>query len=525
MTAKGGTAYVLQASGFDSLDPANNYMTRSQEATRLIYRTLTFIRDTPGEEPSIQPDLAEALGTPSDEGRTWTYRLREGLKYEDGRPITAQDIKYGVMRSFDRDVFPSGATWMPDLLANTTGFESPYATPEKDLSSVETPDDRTLVFHFAGPQADADWVMSMPYTSPVPKDKDTKEAYADRPIASGPYKIERYQPDSSLVLIRNENWDPATDPNRPAYPDRFEFELNVDGTAASDRLIKSDGRDAFAVPSEVLLVVADYARAQDPAVKPRFVNGPGPCVDYLSMNTQSITDPDVRHAIALAIDRQAIQDAYGGDITGALADSVIPPDVPGYVAPDLGLTPGGNPEEARKLLQGKSVPTLHLAVPDSPPGTMEKKVALIEANLTGVGLDVVVDRHTDEELSSVFDGVTGWDIDPSGVWCYDWPTAASMVMPLFGPDTDGTSWGPNNPGKFFEAKFSHQLQDLRSSTEDSSAIAKQVVDVANEIQTTAWPLVPTVNENDPEVVGANVTNVGISPIYSQVDLNLSLIHI
>ena len=131
VTAKGGTVYVLQAYDFDALDPANNYRINSQEVGRLIYRTLTFINDTPGEDPSIQPDLAESLGTPSDDGRTWTYRLRAGLKYEDGRPITAQDIKYGVMRSFDSDVFPLGATWMPDLLENEAGFESPYANPKR----------------------------------------------------------------------------------------------------------------------------------------------------------------------------------------------------------------------------------------------------------------------------------------------------------------------------------------------------------------------------------------------------------
>ena len=131
VTAKGGTVYVLDPYGFDALDPANNYMSDSQEVSRLIYRTLTFIKDTPGEDPSIQPDLPESLGTPSDDGRTWTYRLRAGLKYEDGRPITAQDIKYGVMRSFDRDMFLAGATWMPDLLENESGFQSPYATPKR----------------------------------------------------------------------------------------------------------------------------------------------------------------------------------------------------------------------------------------------------------------------------------------------------------------------------------------------------------------------------------------------------------
>ncbi|WP_319436098.1 ABC transporter substrate-binding protein [Mycobacterium sp. RTGN5] len=517
ITAKGGTVYVLKEEDFESLDPANNYETANTEVGRLIYRSLTFINDIPGATPSIQPDLAESLGTSSDGGSTWTYRLRAGLKYEDGRPITAQDIKYGVMRSFDSDVFPLGATWMKDLLKNETDFKSPYATPEKDLSSVETPDDRTLIFHFDGPQPDADWIMSLPYTAPVPKDADTKEAYSNHPVSSGPYKIENYQQGTALSLVRNENWDPATDPNRPAYPDRFQFDLKA--ARASERLIKGDGNDAFAVPLDGVLAVSDFGKAQEPAVSPRFINGPGPCVDYIAMNTQRLKDPDIRHAIALAIDRQGIQSAYGGDLYGSVVDSVIPSDIPGYAAPNLGLKPGGDPDAAKKLLDGKSLPSLHIAVADSPSPAYGKEITQIEANLKAVGFEVAVDRHSDTDLTALLDGVDGWDIDPSPGWCADWPTAASATLPVLGPNSDGTTWGPRNAAKYFDPKFSGQLAELKSSTADPAATAKKFVEIANEIQSTAWPVLPVMQDNDPEVVGANVTNVGISPLLSQVDLN------
>lgn len=519
VTAEGGTVYVLQAQDFDSLDPADNYRTNSSEVGRLIYRTLTFIKDTPGEEPSIQPDLAEELGTPSDGGRTWTYRLRAGLTYEDGRPITARDIKYGVMRSFDRGVFPLGATWMPDLLENDTGFESPYASGANDLTSVETPDDRTLIFHFRGSQADADWIMSLPYTAPVPADRDTRQAYGDRPVASGPYKIDTYTRGTSLALVRNENWSSTNDPNRPAHPDRFQFELNADGPAAGERLIKSEGDDAFAVPLDGILAVSNFAKAQEAQIEPRFINGPGLCVDYLVMNTQTVTDPEVRHAIALAIDRRSIQSFYGGDVYGSIVDSVIPPDVPGYVAADLGLKPGGDPDGAKALLEGKPVAPLHMAVSDSPSPAHEKEIAMIQANLEAAGLDVVVDRHSEENLPAVVEAADGWDIDPAGGWCLDWPTAASAVLPLMGPNDDGTTWGSSNPAKYFDPGLSGRLQALKSSTENSATTAGEFVDIAEEIQTTAWPLLPTLLSNDPEVVGENVTNVGISPLFGQVDLN------
>ena len=109
---------------------------------------------------------------------------------------------------------------------------------------------------------------------------------------------------------------------------------------------------------------------------------------------------------------------------------------------------------------------------------------------------MVVDRHSDEDFHAPR-RVEGWDIDPAGGWCYDWPTAASVVLPLMGPNDDGTTWGSSNAAKYFDPKFSDQLQDLKSSTDDSAAIAKKFVDIANEIQTTAWPFLPTLHENDP----------------------------
>ena len=156
----------------------------------------------------------------------------------------------------------------------------------------------------------------------------------------------------------------------------------------------------------------------------------------------------MRHAIALAVDRQGIQEIYGGEIFGAVADSVIPPDVPGYTAPELGLTPTGNTGEAKKLLEGKTVPPLRMAVNAEATEPRKKQIALIEANLKAAGLDVVIDRRTDEELMDLIDGVDGWDIDPAGGWCFDWPTAASVVLPLMGPNDDGTTWGSSNPAMY-----------------------------------------------------------------------------
>ena len=167
-------------------------------------------------------------------------------------------------------------------------------------------------------------------------------------------------------------------------------------------------------------------------MEPRFVNGPGPCVDYLTMNTQKLKDPDVRHAIALAIDRQGIQSIYGGEIGGTVADSVIPSDIPGYVAPDLGLSPPAIPTRRRSCSRASPYRRCTWGCSDEAGAAAVKEADQIEANLKAVGLEVVVDPRPDEDLSTIVDGDDAPDLS-YGAWCFDWPTAASVVVPLLDP--------------------------------------------------------------------------------------------
>ena len=90
------------------------------------------------------PDLAESLGKASDDNKTWTYKIRQGVKFEDGTAVTSTDVKYAVARSLDKDILVNGPTYFGDLL-DLQGYAGPYK--DKDLTmanftAIETPDDR-----------------------------------------------------------------------------------------------------------------------------------------------------------------------------------------------------------------------------------------------------------------------------------------------------------------------------------------------------------------------------------------------
>ncbi len=197
----------------------------------------------PGQQgTTLVPDLAESLGRSSEDAKTWTYTLRQGVKFEDGTPVTSKDVKYAVERSLDKTTFPSGPTYFNDFL-DLQGYTSPYTDPDPDklgLKAIETPDDRTIVFRLSKAFSGFDYLAQTPATMPVPRAKDTGSKYKEHVVSTGPYMFETNELGKRFTLVRNPNWDPATDPNRRPLPDRIKVDLNVNADDIDNRLISGD---------------------------------------------------------------------------------------------------------------------------------------------------------------------------------------------------------------------------------------------------------------------------------------------
>lgn len=189
------------------------------------------------------PDLAEAKGVATDGGKTWTYKLKRGVKYEDGTEIKAKDIKYAVGRTFDRAVLHNGPSYFPQLL-DAEGYKGAFKDKNLDnFKGVEVPDDYTVVFKLKAPFSEFDQVVGFSgQTAPVPADKDKGIRYGMHPVSSGPYKLEGdYQPKKGGTLVRNPNWDPATDPNRKQLPDKIEVQSGLKAEEIDSRVIMRHG--------------------------------------------------------------------------------------------------------------------------------------------------------------------------------------------------------------------------------------------------------------------------------------------
>ncbi len=151
-----------------------------------------MFKPAPGTESNeLVPDLAEGPGTTDDGGKTWTYKIRKGVKYEDGTEVKAKDVKYAVLRSIDKETFPNGPAYFEGFLNLPAGYKGPYKSKGVNTdSAIKTPDDYTIVFHLKQPFGGFDYLAALPQTAPVPEAKDTGAKYREHVISTGPYMFD-----------------------------------------------------------------------------------------------------------------------------------------------------------------------------------------------------------------------------------------------------------------------------------------------------------------------------------------------
>jgi peptide/nickel transport system substrate-binding protein len=436
---KGGNLTVLYTDDFDHLDPARSYVNLNQLAMTLVYRGLTVFRERADSSGAVKStlvgDLAETPGVDVNKDcKTWKFTLKKGIKYEDGTEVKAADVAYGIARSFSPDL-SEGPHYIQQWLAGSNDYNATYKGPYNGGADVppnlQVNGDNELVFNFNAPHCDMPYAASMPMTAPVPKAKDTKTEYDRRPVSSGPYKFKEYKKDVQLVLDRNPNWDPNTDPVRTASPDTLTFSFGAEADAITNRMIADSGPDQQAI-SWVNVVSELVPRTQDPAVQQRVVSGPTQFVWRYDINTQRVKDLNVRRAIAAAVDKEAMLKPIGGSTAGTPTNEQLSPTVNGYKKFDVfGVPDTGDPAKAKELLGGKNV-ELVLAHGNSARRTAQAVAAKAFFEKAGFKITLApIDQST--YYTTIGEKNNKYDIYLSG-WGADWPSGSTVLPVLFGGD-------------------------------------------------------------------------------------------
>jgi peptide/nickel transport system substrate-binding protein len=359
---RGGTLQVLTSDPEPTLDTAFFFY---PPLARAYARTLYgYNLAGPPEQKTVPvPDIASGPPQVSADQRTYTFRLRAGVRYAPpvDREVTAQDFITAIERLYDKTISLSGNSYA-DLIAGASAFGAGKASR---ISGLAAPDARTLQITLVQPAPDLLSILALPMFAPVPGEYAANyavgENYSGHVVGSGPYTPDVYIPGETVVLVRNPNWDPATDPLRKAWVDRIHVRVGV-GISLIQRQIEREEAD-LSLNSHVPQARVAALRADPQRSRRVSVNTTGSLL-FLVLGTNpkagAIADVRVRQAVNYAIDKVAYRDAVAGRFaaTGELASTIMAPGSLGYRHYDLYPTPGGrgDPAKARALLAAAGYP-------------------------------------------------------------------------------------------------------------------------------------------------------------------------
>ncbi len=434
-TKTGGTIIYDNSSVPDSTDPGNTYYAFQWNFTRLYATPLMTYKSCPGTcGLQVVPALATAPGVPSNNGATWTYHIKPNLKFSDGTPITSADVKYAVERTFAKSVLVNGPSYWQVLLGgNAATYKGPYKDKTGNLTSVVTPNATTIVFHLNKPFADMNYVAAIPQTAPVPPNKDTGANYQLNPISSGPYMFQSYQLNKQYTLVKNPNWNPATDPQVKQLASKVIVNLNANANDIDNRLIAGDIQMDQAGTG-----VQSAARARilgSPSLKATSDNPITGFMwfEYINTKVPPLNNVHCRMAVEYAANKTTLQNAYGGPYGGAIASTAMPPNIIGYKPFDLysaKTKPGGDIAAAKQQLtacghaSGFSTGMAYRS--DRPRDTAAAQA--LQAALAPAGIKLTLHGYPSGTYYSNYAGVPAYvhshDLGIStGGWGADWPDA------------------------------------------------------------------------------------------------------
>ncbi|MFF4524519.1 ABC transporter substrate-binding protein [Streptomyces bluensis] len=520
----GGTINVYMQSDMSHMDPGQIYVSDAGQFSNLVHRGLTNFQEDENGNLTVVGDVATDSGQSSNGGKTWTFKLKDGIKDEDGNVITSKDVRHTIERQYAKFIFDGPTyvqTWLSGADYRKALPDGPYKGKHLPDSVLETPDDKTVVFHFDQPRPDLPQALAMAGYSIVPEKQDTKEKYDKAPAALGPYKVADYKAGKSLKLVKNDQWDPKTDVVRHQYVDGYDFTTTIDQTSQTKRLIADQGEAKNAIqwtdsvdPAQIQDVVTD------PAVNKRTIKGYQPYVWQMSFNLDKIKDKKIRDAITYAIPSQAMIQADGGKYGGELAGGLFAPTLPGfdpkYDPYDKLKKPNGDIAKAKELLQEAGVKDgtkLTYAYSNSPRGQAQQ--VIIKDALAKIGFDVQakeIDRATFYEQIGKLDNP--YDLYMTG-WGQDWPSQSTVVTPVY----DGEQIADGSPN------YSH-INDPQVNKLIKEALKLEPAEAAAKWEEAHHRIVEEINPAAPvyyskqiQLFGSNIGGAKYSTESSYIDID------
>ncbi len=494
---QGGDIIVTYKDDIATLDPAIGYDWVNWSMIKSLYSRLMDYE--PGTANLI-PSLAETFGV-SDDGLTYTFKLRKGVKFTNGREVVASDVKYSIERAVNPKTQGPGAGFFGSI----KGYEDVTGGKTTTLEGIAAPDDSTVIFHLSRPDATFLHVLAINFASVVPHEAVEAAGgdFGKKPVGSGTFILRDWTIGQHLVFERNPDYFVKDMP----HIDKFTVEVGQEPLVALLRLQKGEVDIAGdGIPPAKFLEIKNSADGPK-----MIVDGQQLQTGYITLNTKvkPLDNLKVRQALNMAINKDRITRILNGRATAA--NQPLPPLMPGYDKSFTGYA--YDVEKAKALLAEAGFPTGFETVLYSTNTDPQPRIAqAIQQDLAAVGVkaevralaqaNVIAAGGTEGEAPMIWSG--------GMAWIADFPDPSNFYGPILG--CSGAV-----PGGWNWSWYCNQDIDKRAVAADSMSDPAKVAErsatwgkIFTDIMADA-PWIPLINER--RVVAKSLRMGGADNIY------------
>jgi ABC-type transport system substrate-binding protein len=457
---QGGSMIVTYKDDVSTLDPAIGYDWQNWSMIKSLFDGLMDYE--PGTT-ALRPDLAESYEI-SEDGLTFTFRLRPGVTFHNGRELTAEDVKYSI----ERVVTPATQSPGAGFFGTIAGFEELQAGAATELSGIEVLDPLTIEFTLTRPDATFLHVMALNFAHVVPREAVEEHGpdFGRNPVGTGAYKLAEWTLGQRLVFERNPDYW------REGVPklDQITFEIGQEPTVALLRLqrgevdILGDG-----IPPAQFLEVKN-----DPAQWENVVEGGQLHTGYVTMNVnvKPFDDARVRQAVNMAINKDRVVQIINN--RAVPATQPLPPTMPGYAADFEGYP--YDPEGAKALLADAGYAdgiATELFVYNTDPNP--RIAQAIQQDLAQVGIDAQIQALAQANVIAAGGEEQGAPMIWSGGmgWIADFPDPSNFYGPILG--CGGAVQGGWNWAWYCNQELEKKAQDADAITDPARAAEREAM--------------------------------------------------
>ncbi len=313
---QGGSMIVTFKDDLPTLDPAIGYDWKNWSVIKSVFDGLLDYK--PGTT-EIVPDLADSFETSAD-GLTYTFKLRQGVKFHNGREMKAADVKYSLERMINPATTSPGAGYY----AGIKGFAEFQAGTATEVAGITTPDDYTVKLELTAPDATTLHLLALNFSYVVPKEEVEKSGldFGKKPVGTGAYKVTEWTSGQKIVLDRNADYFKAGLPRL----DKITFEIGQEPVVALLRLQKGE----IDIAGDGIPPAKFEEIMNDPASKDLVITADQLHTGYVAMNVtmKPFDNVAVRQAVNMAINKDRIVKLIND--RAVPANQPLPPAMPGY---------------------------------------------------------------------------------------------------------------------------------------------------------------------------------------------------